>query len=40
VTNLRNNKTTDIVGKPKSIKGRITDFRDNNLLDIIDDDEN
>lgn len=37
VTNLKTNKITDIKGISKSKKGTLVDFRDNNLIEIIDD---
>jgi len=36
VTDLKTNKTTDIKGIYKSKKGTLVDFRDNNLLEIVD----
>lgn len=36
ITNLKNNKTTDIRGREKTQKGNLTDFRFNKLLDIED----
>ena len=36
ITNLKNNKTTDIKGKQKTRKGNLIDFRFNNLLEIQD----
>ena len=40
VTNLKTNKTSDIKGVHRTIKGTLVDFRDNNLLEITDDSEN
>ncbi|WP_426094356.1 hypothetical protein [Flavobacterium sp. DSR2-3-3] len=39
ITNLKNNKTTDIRGKEKTQKGNLTDFRFNKLLEIEDEQE-
>ncbi len=36
ITDLKTQKTTDIKGKIKSRKGTLTDFRDNNLIEIGD----
>lgn len=37
VKDLKTNKTTDIKGNPKTKKGSLIDFRDNNLLEISED---
>ncbi len=39
ITNLKNNKTTNIIGKEKTQKGTLIDFRFNNLLEIEDEPE-
>ena len=39
VTNLKTNKTVDIKGLRKTRKGRITDFRDNNLIETVEFDQ-
>lgn len=40
VTNLKTNKVTDITGVYKTKKGSLDDFRENNLVEIIDETEN
>ena len=40
VTNLKTNKTTDVKGVYQSRKGTLIDFRENGLLEIVDDAEN
>jgi len=40
VTNLKTNKTTDVKGIHQSRKGTLINFRENGLLEIVDDAEN
>lgn len=40
VTNIKTKKTTDIIGVYKTRKGTLTDFRENNLVEVVEESEN